>query len=323
VPRALASRASPSPPPPDGRGSSLAARAGSRSDASVSTERAAHHYDAVTEAWRRWVMGDDLHFGLFASPSDTLAEATARLTRTLASRAALEPELEVLDLGCGVGTSALRLAEEESCYVTGVSTSAVGIGLARQRAAERGLADRTRFLVMDAQHLTLDDESVDRVYALESVHLMPDKAQVFRECFRVLRPGGRLALCDVALVGGEDQELVQYAMLGHSAPVAARMRDAVYATMHRAFGSSGLTQHTVYTEAVRAAGFADVVIEDLSAATRRTLACWADNASAHHAALEAALGAAYVESLYMALLHMSFGWGRLGGYIALSATKPG
>ena len=123
MPRALASRASPSPPPPDGRGSSLAARAGSRSDASVSTERAAHHYDAVTEAWRRWVMGDDLHFGLFASPSDTLAEATARLTRTLASRAALEPELEVLDLGCGVGTSALRLAQEESCYVTGVSTS--------------------------------------------------------------------------------------------------------------------------------------------------------------------------------------------------------
>ena len=289
----------------------------------MSTERAAHHYDAVTEAWRRWVMGDDLHFGLFTAPTERLAEATARLTRALAARAALEPELEVLDLGCGVGTSALRLAAEEGVYVTGVSTSEVGVAEARRRADEQGLDDRTRFLVMDAQDLALESESVDRVYALESVHLMPDKAQVFRECFRVLRPGGRLALCDVALVGGEDQELVQYAMLGHSAPVAARMRDAVYATMHRAFGSSGLTQHTVYTEGVRAAGFVDVVTEDISAATRRTLVCWADNTSANHAALEAALGAAYVESLYMALLHMSFGWGRLGGYIALSATKPG
>jgi cyclopropane fatty-acyl-phospholipid synthase-like methyltransferase len=284
--------------------------------------RAARHYDQVTEAWREWVMGEELHFGLFESGREPLVEATRALTEHLA--AALEPkaDLEVLDVGCGIGTPAFHLATAHGCRVLGISTSAVGIASAEARASERGLGDRVRFLLRDATNSGLPEQSFDRIFALESAHLMSDKRALLRDCFRVLRPGGKLALCDVAMVGSEGAEIAQYAMLGHSTQVAGRMRDAVHATMHRAFGSEMLAHVRVYQEAAERAGFAEVALSDLSAKTRPTLARWADNACAHWEAIAARLGPAYLDDLFLALSHMSFGWGRLGGYLTLTARRP-
>src|SRR5262245_58552170 len=134
----------------------------------MSVERAADHYDRVTEAWMKWIMGDDLHFGVFSSAREPLAEATRNLTLRLAACADLSPELEVLDVGCGVGTQAIELALHEQCRVTGISTSAVGLEMARARAVEQGCADRTRFELRDAMNTGLASESFDRVFSLES-----------------------------------------------------------------------------------------------------------------------------------------------------------
>ena len=52
----------------------------------ASAAPAAAHYDAVTEAWREWVMGEELHFGWFTSRKDALADATGALTAQLAAQ---------------------------------------------------------------------------------------------------------------------------------------------------------------------------------------------------------------------------------------------
>jgi 27-O-demethylrifamycin SV methyltransferase len=62
-------------------------------------------YDRVTEAWRL-LLGEDLHYGYFADPTEPLAEATSRLTRHMADWLQLSPDVEVLDVA--VASAILR-----------------------------------------------------------------------------------------------------------------------------------------------------------------------------------------------------------------------
>ena len=117
----------------------------------------------------------------------------------MAQQGGFGPSMEVLDVGCGIGNPDCLLAESYGCRVTGISTSVAGVEQARRRAVERTLSDRVTFLVADGMNNGLQMASFDGVWALESSHLMPRKDALLAECARVMRPGARLALCDVIL----------------------------------------------------------------------------------------------------------------------------
>ena len=290
----------------------------------MSREHVSEHYDRITEVWRKWVMGEDLHFGLFEHATDSLEVASSRLTTRLAESADLQSGLTVLDVGCGVGTAALRLAEEHGCLVTGISTSAEGLRIARAAAARRGLEDRVRFLLADAMDNRLPDGAFDRVFSLESTHLMHDKQALFDECHRVLEPGGRLALCDVVVVGrmaSDEQRMSGYQMMGHSPTVARRMMEAVDATMDYAFGNRDMCHFSVYEACAQAAGFEDVEVTDVSSSVKRTLEHWCRNASDNWDVIAEAVGERYLHDFIMAALHMSFRWGQHGGYVIVTANR--
>lgn len=285
-------------------------------------ERAARHYDRVTEVWQKFIMGDELHFGFFRSNDETLAQATRNLTDHLIAAAQLTPGQSVLDVGCGIGTVAVRLAESEGCMVTGLTTSSVGLELAAARALDHH--GRVRFVLADAVRSGLPSQAFDRVFALESAHLIDDPDALFAEWHRLLRPNGRVAMCDVTLVDALDGRLSEvegYRALGHARPVAERMQAAIHGAIHRAFGSSRLRQATRYLEAARAAGFSDVKLKNISSPTRATLARWAQNAHDHAGQIEASLGPGYLDDFFLAVFHMSLGWGRRGGYVVLTAHR--
>ncbi|MCS7079891.1 MAG: methyltransferase domain-containing protein [Chloracidobacterium sp.] len=137
----------------------------------------------------RFLFGESFHPGGLA------------LTTRLGEILGLKPSMRLLDVAAGRGTSALHLAETFGCEVVGVDFGAENVRLATEAAAERGLAERVRFVQGDAERLPFDDASFDAVVCECAYCTFPDKPQAAREFFRVLKPGGQVGLSDLTRRG--------------------------------------------------------------------------------------------------------------------------
>ncbi len=151
------------------------------------------HYQLGTAFyWLLW--GPHIHHGLW-SGNESSRQAQCQLTDTLADLAELRDGNRVVDIGCGMGGSAIRLAKLRGCHVTGVTLSPVQRRWASVTARLQHQQHQTRFIAGDAEEVNFESGSFDAVWSVECTEHLFDKPSFFRRAAEWLKPGGRLAIC--------------------------------------------------------------------------------------------------------------------------------
>ena len=159
----------------------------------------------------------------------------------------LRPGETVLDLGSGAGMDSFLAARQvgPTGHVIGVDMTDAMLEKARENARKTGLEHIVEFRKGNIEALPIEDESVDAILSNCVINLSPEKAKVYAEAYRVLRPGGRIMVSDIVL----------------ERPLPQAVLDSIDAYLGCVGGAS---LRADYLETVAKAGFRDVRVQSES-----------------------------------------------------------
>ena len=145
-----------------------------------------------------WTGEKDLtiHFGYYDDLAKKHKDAVMRLNAMLASYAKIKESDSVIDAGCGYGGSAMWLAENIGCSVTGITIVSFQAEMGMKSVQHRKLIQKVNLLVEDFSHTKFPNESFDVYWALESIVHADNRHNVLNEAFRLLKPNGRVVIAE-------------------------------------------------------------------------------------------------------------------------------
>lgn len=203
-------------------------------------------------------LGGTRHFGYYQPGTKwpfPINSALRRLEDHLFDSLDLQPGAEVLDAGCGVGHVAMHLARK-GLRVHGIDVVSNHLEWARQGIRANGLEKEVTVRLMDYHHLDgLPDASFHGVYTVETLVHATDPERALGEFFRVLKPGGSIALYEY---DHSDLDTVPR-------DIAKRFVESMEQVNSRAsMPANKMFSHGTLQSMLERQGFQDVVVEDLS-----------------------------------------------------------
>lgn len=162
--------------------------------------------------------------------------------------ASLQPGQTVLDLGSGAGLDCFFAAKQvgETGNVIGVDMTPEMIERARS-SAERLKIQNVEFRQGYLEDLPVESNTVDVIISNCVINLSPDKSSVFGEAFRVLKPGGKLAVSDI-VTDGPLPEAIKKSLSAWAGCVAGAIEAEEYTAMMKAVGFTDISISPVYFE---------------------------------------------------------------------------
>ena len=158
--------------------------------AAKSLKNVAHHYE-LSDKFYRLFLEEDMQYtcAYYREPGMTLEAAQAAKIDHIAAKLLIRPGMRVLDIGCGWGGLAIRLAQKTGAHVTGITLSPAQLETARARAAGLGLAGQVEFRLQDYRDLPDTFDRVVSVGMMEHVG-QPQYGAYFSSVANSLAPDG-------------------------------------------------------------------------------------------------------------------------------------
>ena len=208
-------------------------------------------YDFVTPFYE-YAWGTSFHFSP-RRPGERLAAAQRRHEEGVGRLLGLRSGMRVADIGCGVGGPLATIARATGASITGLNNNAYQIARGEGMLRRAGLKTGCRFLLADFMRVPLPDDHFDAAYSFDAICHAPDTGRLFREIFRLLRPGGEIAAVDWTLTERFDE--------------AERRHCDIKARIELGNGCPGLLTTREQVDAVVAAGFEVLDCVDQTAAS--------------------------------------------------------
>ncbi|GGM69499.1 methyltransferase type 11 [Lentzea pudingi] len=265
------------------------------------TDAVGGKYDQFAQAGTTEALGGNIHAGYWDSGAEhvPMAAATDRLTDLVAERLALRPGDRVLDVGCGNGFPAMRIAETHDVHVTGITVSQQEVDRATELAAG---SERVAFRLADAASLPDDLGTFDAVFAIESLLHLSDQAAALARLRRFVRPGGRLVVADLC-------QREPFTGAG----------EAVLAGMVRTLEIAGINSEQEHRAGLEKAGWDLVELLDIGENVRPS---YAQAAEAFRRIADTAPPFAAADIITAAELMAAFGENPSSGYVLITAQRP-
>ncbi|KAI5057579.1 hypothetical protein GOP47_0027981 [Adiantum capillus-veneris] len=204
------------------------------------------YYDVAT-AFYEYAWGPSFHFAsrLYG---ETFQESIKRHEHYIALHLGLKPGMKVLDVGCGIGGPLREIANFSGASITGLNNNGNQIKRGIVLNQQFGLTHLCDFLKADFMQIPMPDDSYDAIYNLEACCHAPDLVSLYKELYRVLKPGQCLAGFD-------------WCMTKHYDPQSS-IHKSIKAEIEYGNGLPDIRTTTEYMQALKDAGFQILMEED-------------------------------------------------------------